>query len=273
MRGSALRTELPEHLVDPMAGLLLALADDEFVLGFIDSEWTGIAPMLEEDVAMSSIAQDEIGHAAVYYGLLADLRGTDPDTLAYEREPAAYRHARLMDHPRTDWAFTAARRYLYETADRVRLDFLVQAGWAPLAGMAEKIRREETYHQRHMTEWVRRLAEAGGESRERLVSALKTLWPDAPAVFTATPGEQVLVEEGVLPAAWSGAVNTWLSSIYPFFSGLEIPFPFRHEGGKDGFSADFELLPERGRQDHSEAFEELWEQFTEVRRSDPEASW
>ena len=31
-----------------MNELLLALADDELVLGWRDSEWTGIAPVLEE---------------------------------------------------------------------------------------------------------------------------------------------------------------------------------------------------------------------------------
>ena len=31
--------------------LLLALADDELILGWRNSEWTGIAPSLEEDVA------------------------------------------------------------------------------------------------------------------------------------------------------------------------------------------------------------------------------
>ena len=46
---------------------LLAIADDELVLGWRDSEWTGIAPMLEEDVAFSSIAQNEIGHARALY--------------------------------------------------------------------------------------------------------------------------------------------------------------------------------------------------------------
>ena len=67
--------------------LLRSMADDEFVIGFCDSEWTGIAPLLEEDVAMSSLAQDELGHAAALYGLLGDLTGTRPDALAYDREP------------------------------------------------------------------------------------------------------------------------------------------------------------------------------------------
>ena len=51
-----------------LAGLIASMADDEFVIGFSDSEWTGIAPLLEEDVAMSSIAQDELGHAAALFG-------------------------------------------------------------------------------------------------------------------------------------------------------------------------------------------------------------
>jgi len=109
-----------------LAILLLAMADDEFVIGFADSEWTGIAPILEEDVAMSSIAQDEIGHARAFYELLADLvaDGRDADALAYDRPPEGYYHARLLDHPRGDWARTIARRYLYDSADDVRLEAL-----------------------------------------------------------------------------------------------------------------------------------------------------
>jgi ring-1,2-phenylacetyl-CoA epoxidase subunit PaaC len=42
----------------PLHTLLLSLADDEFILGYRNSEWTGIAPMLEEYVAFSSMSQD-----------------------------------------------------------------------------------------------------------------------------------------------------------------------------------------------------------------------
>jgi len=116
--------------------LLRSMADDEFVIGFSDSEWTGIAPLLEEDVAISSLAQDEIGHAAALYGLLGALTGKDPDAIAYDREPAAYRHCRLLDHGRGDWAMTIARRYLYDTADGVRLAALVVSGDAGRAAVA-----------------------------------------------------------------------------------------------------------------------------------------
>ena len=104
-----------------LADLLLTMADDEFVIGFRDCEWTGIAPMLEEDVAFSSLAQDEIGHARLWYEMRAALTGEDADRLAFHRQPNEYRHARLLDHPRRDWAFTIARRWLYDTADAARL--------------------------------------------------------------------------------------------------------------------------------------------------------
>src|SRR5215213_7498676 len=78
-----------------LAGLLLALADDEFVIGYANSEWTGIAPLLEEDIAFSSLAQDELGHAKLFYELVAELTSSDPDTLAYGRAPEGFRNAQI----------------------------------------------------------------------------------------------------------------------------------------------------------------------------------
>ena len=167
--------------------LLRSMADDEFVIGYSDSEWTGIAPLLEEDVAMSSLSQDELGHAAALYGLLGELTGADPDALAFDRGPAEYRHARLLDHGRGDWAMTIARRYLYETADAVRLEALVDGSWSPLADLVGKMRREERYHAMHVDAWLERLAAVPGEPRDRLVAALERLGPDAGTVFDAAP--------------------------------------------------------------------------------------
>ena len=125
-------TSAPPSLDAPtraaLAELLLSVADDEFVIGFWDSEWTGIAPMLEEDVATSSVAQDEIGHARALYELLAELTGDDADAIAFGRDADAFRHAALLNHARGDWAFSVGRRYLYETADAVRLAALARSG-------------------------------------------------------------------------------------------------------------------------------------------------
>jgi ring-1,2-phenylacetyl-CoA epoxidase subunit PaaC len=244
-----------------VAALLLSMADDEFVIGFSDSEWTGIAPLLEEDVAMSSLAQDELGHAAALYGLLAGLTGGDADAIAYDREPDAYRHARLLDHGRGDWAMTIARRYLYETADAIRLEALAGGSWAPLTELVGKLVREERYHRMHISLWFDRLARADGEPRDRLMEALATLAPDAATVFTPLPGEPALVEAGILASSMRELETRWREAIAPTMQALGLAPP------QDG------PAPADGREGHAEAFHWLWGEFTSVRRSDPGATW
>ena len=251
----------PVPATGALVELLGSMADDEFVIGFSDSEWTGIAPLLEEDVAMSSLAQDELGHAAALYGLLGDLTGTAPDALAYDREPAEYRHCRLLDHGRGDWAMTIARRYLYDTADAVRLDALAAGSWAPLAELVGKLIREERYHRMHASAWLDRLGRDRGEGRDRLLAALDVLAPDAATVFTPLDGEPALVEAGVLSASSSTLEATWRASIQPAFARLDLPLP---PPARD---------PGRGRLDHGPDFTWLWGEFTHVRRSDPGATW
>jgi ring-1,2-phenylacetyl-CoA epoxidase subunit PaaC len=152
---------------------LLSLADDELIIGWRDSEWTGIAPMLEEDVAFSSIAQNEIGHARALYELLTD----DPDALAFDRKPEEYRHSALVELRLADWAHTIARRWLYEVADEIRISALKAE--LPLAA---KIDREEAYHRLHAEMWHERLKDTS-----QFRAAVEELWPYALGVL---PPEQ-----------------------------------------------------------------------------------
>jgi ring-1,2-phenylacetyl-CoA epoxidase subunit PaaC len=145
--------------------LLLGLADDELVIGWRDSEWTGIAPMLEEDVAFSSIAQNEIGHARAVYELLAD----DADALAFDRAPDEYRCAPLVQLHLLEWAHTIARRWLYEVADEIRITALMDD-----VPVAAKINREEAYHRMHAEMWHERL-----RNEPRFRDAVHELWPYA----------------------------------------------------------------------------------------------
>jgi len=156
-------------------GLLLQIADDELVLGWRNSEWTGIAPVLEEDVAFSSIAQNEIGHARALYGLLAE----DADALAFDRPHDGYLCSPLVQLRFVpDWARTIARHVLYEAADELRIDRLKTSDDDAVAGLAGKIDREEVYHRLHAQMWADRLAD---EPRYR--EALDELWPYAVAML------------------------------------------------------------------------------------------
>ncbi|MBX5475046.1 MAG: phenylacetate-CoA oxygenase subunit PaaC [Thermoleophilia bacterium] len=157
---------------------LLELADDELVLGWHESEWTGIAPTLEEDVAFSSIAQNEIGHARAAYELAAADLGTDADALAFDRRPEEYRCAPLVELRLLDWAHAIARRWLYEEADAVRIAALKADTDPELAGLAAKIDREEAYHRMHAAMWHERL-----RHEPRFREAVEELWPYAVALL------------------------------------------------------------------------------------------
>jgi ring-1,2-phenylacetyl-CoA epoxidase subunit PaaC len=137
---------------------ILESADDELILGWRNSEWTGIAPLLEEDVAFSSIAQNEIGHARAWYELAARELGTTADELAFDRPPEEYRCSQLVELRLVpDWAATIARHHLYETADAKRIAALKESDDPEIAGLAAKIDREEAYHRMHAQMWFERL--------------------------------------------------------------------------------------------------------------------
>jgi ring-1,2-phenylacetyl-CoA epoxidase subunit PaaC len=157
------------------AAYLLALADDELILGHRDSEWTGHAPILEEDIAFANIAQDEIGHASLWYGLVQRLGGAEPDRLVFFRPPSEYRNAPLVELPKGDWAFSMLRQYLFDAAEAQRLPLLAASAHRPLAEAAAKIRTEEIYHLRHTQAWIERLAQGTAESHGRTQAALDLL--------------------------------------------------------------------------------------------------
>jgi ring-1,2-phenylacetyl-CoA epoxidase subunit PaaC len=221
--------------VNARARLLLELADDELILGWRNSEWTGIAPFLEEDVAFSSIAQNEIGHARALYELAAQELGTDADALAFDRAPEEYRCAPLVELRRLEWARTIARHWLYETADAIRLEALKASADGEIAGIAAKIDREELYHRMHAEMWIDRLL-ASADARARLNEALDELWPYALGVL----------DDDLRPELRRRAEERF---------GRPLP--------------DVEPVP-RGR--HEAELEELLDEMTSVRRSAPAGS-
>ena len=219
------------------ADVLLPLADDELVLGWRNSEWTGIAPFLEEDVAFSSIAQNEIGHARALYELAARELGTTADELAFDRSPGDYRCAPLVELRKLEWARTIARHFLYETADAVRLETLKASSDSEVAGLAAKIDREEAYHRMHAEMWVGRLL-ASAEGSAKLREAVEELWPYALGVL-----------DDDLRPPWLERVRAVLPWEPPETAAVT-------------------------REQHTEELRELWEEMTSVRRSAPAgASW
>jgi len=190
--------------VSERAQLLLPIADDELVLGWRNSEWTGIAPFLEEDVAFSSIAQNEIGHARALYQLVAEELGATADEIAFDRRPDEYCCSAFVELRFVpDWARTIARHYLYEEADEQRIRALMESDDAEVAGLAAKIDREEAYHRMHAKMWFDRLQE-----EPRFVEAVEELRPLVDERGERTPefaelwDEMTMVRRSVPGATW-----------------------------------------------------------------------
>ncbi len=263
---------------------LLTLADDELVLGSRDAEWTGIAPIVEEDVAFSSLAQDEIGHARLLYSLAAELVDGDADHLAYLRKKEQYYHAQLLEKRFTimydpegqhtgkvEWAKAIVRRFLYDIFDNLRVETLLSSNYTPLANAMGKVAREERYHLWHGETWWKTLASSSKESHSHLEIALEALWPDVLGLFEEAPGEDMLVDEGILSKKTSALQEAWFEKIYPYFEQYNLSFP----GEKVGTHWRFWVEPvDGGREgEHGEAWDELYEEMTWVRRIAPEGAW
>lgn len=244
-----------------LAERLLAMADDELILAHRNSEWAGHGPILEEDIAFANIALDELGHAAIWYGLLSELTGDDPDRLAFFRNPGQYRNAQLVELPRGDWAFSMVRQYLFDAAEHVTLPQLAAGSYRPLAEAAAKIATEEVYHLRHTTMWLRRLGLGTEESHARTQTALDTLWPYARQLFAPLPGDDALVAAAIIPAA-AMLRGEWEAVTRPFLAdcGLLVPD---------------EALPRRDvpRTEHTEYLMALLAEMQSVARLDPAAEW
>ena len=153
------------QVCDALSEWLLAMGDDELILAHRNSEWTGHAPILEEDIAFANIALDELGHASIWYGLRCAMTGEDADRLVFFRNPGQYRNVQLVELPRGDWAFSMLRQYLFDAAENVWLKHLAASSYRPLAEAAatsKLFRMPNQYHTVFTMQKIRR-GEEGDE--------------------------------------------------------------------------------------------------------------
>lgn len=255
-----------------LKGLLMQLADDDLILGHRNAEWTGVGPILEEDIAFSSMAQDELGHAQAYYRLLQNLGEPAPDLLAFLRVADQFRNAQLVELPRTDYAFSLVRHVLYDLAEQVRLEALAHSYYEPLAEVARKLRYEERYHALHGRTWLKQLALANDESHRRLQHALDDLFPYALGLFE--PGRwdgwldahQIQPVEAVLQQRWLDVLGPLLDDV-----GLHAPMVLTAEGWRVHAGIDPHYGGRQGR--HTPHLAALLADMQSVYRGYPAATW
>ncbi|MDQ3752870.1 MAG: phenylacetate-CoA oxygenase subunit PaaC [Actinomycetota bacterium] len=278
---------------ESLVALVTALGDDELILGHRHAEWTGFAPHIEEDVAFSSIAQDEIGHAAAYYSIASSLTGLTRDAIALGRSATEYRHAVLCEQPNSDWAYTITRQWLYDRADCLRLTVLEESADDDLRHLAIKIRREERYHLIHSDMWMERIAQGPIEGRSKLAQATTTVLSAAAGLFEPFEREAEAIEEGWLTVSSEVLGRRFVGEAVDALDQLGLPAGVVPPGWQTEFvaSSSGDLIAadrdepreasvtgglaglggRSGR--HSPDFSGLWTDMTRTYRSDPEATW
>ena len=243
--------------------LLYKMADDQLILGHRNSEWTGLGPLLEEDIAFSSMAQDKIGHSLALYTLLHELGESDPDTVAFTRNATQFHNCILVELPNAEYDFSLIRHFLYDTAEAIRFESLTRSSYNPLAQLAVKIRGELRYHTLHANTWMKQLGTATQESIERLQKSLDYTMPFALGMFEPSPYESEITAGGIFEGE-QNLKEKWLTQIQKVLSQTNLQCP------------DIKIIqPVLGGRigKHSEHLTPLLDEMSEVFRIDPTAEW
>ncbi|MGV3489577.1 MAG: 1,2-phenylacetyl-CoA epoxidase subunit PaaC [Tuberibacillus sp.] len=252
--------------------LLYQLADDNFIHAFRGSEWLGLAPHIEEDVAFSSINQDTMGHAVMYYKLLEELGEGKADDLAHLRSSDSFRNAVLLEFkngtgeylesPDYDWAFTVVRHLFYDLFKKIRLNALKRSSYEPLAQAARKILTEQTYHLMHWKTWFSQLMLSTEEARLRMEKALERCWQDMGGVLTLGQYGEDMTAFGLI-ASEDELKTEWMAEMMSLFSKVHYQKPERGPAIVSGNGRNGE---------HHSDLDHALNILSEVYRGDPQAT-
>ncbi|MFC6998706.1 1,2-phenylacetyl-CoA epoxidase subunit PaaC [Rufibacter roseus] len=250
-------------LENAIKDLLYKIADDQLILGHRNSEWTGFGPMLEEDIAFSSMAQDKLGHSLAFYTLLHQMGEGDPDTVAFMRNADQFHNSQLVELPIGEYDFSLIRHFLYDNAEILRFESLSQSTNEEIAKIATKLKGEVRYHVLHANTLVKQLGSATQESISRLQQSLEYALPFALGIFEPSKHEQELIDAGIYSGE-AALQNQWLERISAVLEKTHLKLPEIANlqpvyGGRYG--------------QHTEHLQPLLDEMAEVFKIDPTAEW
>jgi ring-1,2-phenylacetyl-CoA epoxidase subunit PaaC len=243
--------------------LLYKMADDLLIIGHRNSEWTGLGPILEEDIAFSSMAQDKIGQSQALFQILHELGEQEPDTVAFTRNAKQFHNAQFTELPNGDYDFSLMRHFLYDHADQLRFEMVANSSFEPLAKVARKVKGELKYHVFHANTWIMKLGTASEESHARMQTALNEAWNYALGMFEESEYEQALISENIFEGEQE-LKKRWMENMLPILEKATLTLPAEKDwnpvmGGRRGF--------------HTDHLEPLVEEMAEVFRIEPGAEW
>ncbi|MEM9966651.1 MAG: 1,2-phenylacetyl-CoA epoxidase subunit PaaC [Pseudomonadota bacterium] len=249
---------------DPLFEYLCRLGDNTLVLGHRISEWCGVAPVLEEDIALANTALDMIGQTQLWLGLAGDTEGAgrDADQLAFLRDVWDFRNLLLVEQPNGDFGHTMMRQFLFDAWHLPYLKALRNAAHDHISAIAEKSVKEVTYHLERSADTVIRLGDGTEESRLRMQAALDRLYPYVGEMFISDQVDEAMVAAGIAPDL-SSVQQVFDQNVTQVFEEATLNVPnsaFAHTGGKSGVQ-------------HSEHLGHMLAQMQWLQRAYPGATW
>jgi ring-1,2-phenylacetyl-CoA epoxidase subunit PaaC len=211
---------------EPKVQYLLRIADTALILAQRTAEWTGHAPVLEEDIALANIGLDLLGQARGLLTRAGELEGAghDEDQLAFLRKESDYRNVTLVELPRGDFAVTVVRNTIMSTFFKLLWGKLMASADEEVAAIAGKAIKEARYHQQHSADWLVRLAQGTDESLQRVTKALNDVWPYTAELFADDAIDEAASNAGLGPR-WSELKDAWLAEMGALLDDAGLPMP------------------------------------------------
>jgi ring-1,2-phenylacetyl-CoA epoxidase subunit PaaC len=252
-----------KEIENPLIKFLLHLGDNALIMGHRNSEWCGHGPILEQDIALTNIALDQIGQARNFYQYAAKLISENSgeqfteDSLAYLRDSWDFKNCLLVELPNGHWGRTVLKQLIVSAFQYCLYQQLEKSADEQLAAIASKSLKEISYHFRWSSEWVVRLGDGTSESKQKMMEALEAIWPYTNEWLNFTDYELKILGEShqIIRENWEEKLRAVLSE-----AGLPIPsISFSQNGGKIG--------------NHTEHLGYILAEMQFLQRAYPNAAW
>jgi ring-1,2-phenylacetyl-CoA epoxidase subunit PaaC len=226
----------------PLFDYTLRLGDTCLILGQRLAEWTGHAPVLEEDLALGNLGLDLLGQARAFLTYAGEVegKGRSEDDLAFLRDAPEFRNVSLVEQPNGDFGQTMARHLLFAGWYGLLLERLTRSKDQTIAAVAEKSVKEIAYHWRHAAEWTIRLGDGTEESHRRMQAGLNQVWGYTPELFRMDATDAAMLTAGVgvdlaaLQPLWDARIDAVLAE-----ATLQRPTSVTRSNGKQGVHSEY----------------------------------
>jgi len=242
---------------------LLHLGDNALIHSYRLSEWCSRAPFLEEDLALTNLALDQIGRAQSFLKYAGDIEGKNrtEDDLAYKRGERQFYNHLINELPIGDFAYTIAKQLILSTYDVLLFSALSNSTNETIANISAKSLKEVRYHFVHARDWCYRLGLGTELSHQKLQNGFNEIWMFTGELFETDDSYKDLVANGVTIDPSSLKVK-WLENISEVMKKSNIIVPnvdYMQSGGMKGI--------------HTEHLGHLLSEMQYLQRAYPNAKW